>query len=242
MPRYRLDIEYDGTDFSGWQVQPNGRSVQEEIEKVLAILAKEKVRVVGAGRTDAGVHAKAQTAHFETQTDLDAYRIRHSLNAMLPEDMVILGMRQVPPDFHARFSAKHRQYAYRISLKERALQRAYFWHVSYKVDWDKIRPLLLQIEGEHDFKAFCATGSDAETTRCNVHFFSLEQNGDEIVFTIRADRFLYKMVRSLVGTLVDIGRGRLPEQNLAQALLSGERKLAGDTAPAKGLVLVEVGY
>lgn len=242
MPNYRLVIEYDGTKISGWQIQPNGRSVQEDLEKCLAILLKEKVKVVGAGRTDAGVHASGQVAHFISDKPMDVRKIRNSLNGMLEKDITIHSLEEAASDFHARYSAKYREYHYHIYTGKKSLYRDYLWGITHSVDWEKVEAQLPYLTGKHNFEAFCASGSEAKTKDCNIHFVKLEKNGNDIVIKIRANRFLYKMVRSLVGTLVDIGKGSLPEENLKKALETGERSLVGATAPAKGLVLVEVGY
>lgn len=242
MANYRLDIEYDGTNMSGWQVQPNARSVQGDIEKVLSLLTKEKIKIIGAGRTDAGVHAYGQVANFHTEGELDIQKLHRSLNAVLSEDIAIKRVSMVPSVFHARYSAKYRQYMYRICAKKTAINRNYQWILSYRVDWEIVQNLLSCLEGEHDFNAFCSSGSDTKNKVCDIQFVSLEQKNGEMVFHIRANRFLYKMVRSVVGTLVDIGRGRLSEDVLQKAISTGNRFLVGNTAPADGLALVEVGY
>jgi tRNA pseudouridine38-40 synthase len=242
MPNYRLDIEYDGAAFCGWQIQPNGRTVQEDIEKALQVLLKKEVRITGAGRTDAGVHAKGQVAHFFFEKELDIKQISFGLNGILKHDIVIHKMTVAPDSFHARYSAIYRQYCYKIHLGRTAIHRDFCWELFYKVDWDLVRPLLSVLTGKHNFNAFCASNSDTQNRVCDVLFFSFESNGKEIIFHIRANRFLYKMVRSVIGTLVDIGRGQLPKENLEKSLQTGDRRLVGATAPAKGLTLEEVGY
>lgn len=243
MPTYRLDIAYDGTGFAGWQIQPGQRTVQEELEKALSVLVREKVRLTGAGRTDAGVHAQGQVASFQTQTAIaNEQRTLHALNCILDLDVSVRALARASDGFNARFSARFREYAYTIILSKSPLQRDLEWHLRYRVDWDLVASLVPMFMGSHDFSAFCASGSESRDRRCEVLFFSLETTEVRKVFHIRANRFLYRMVRSIVGTLVDIGRGELPRENLAEALKTGDRRLVGDTAPAKGLTLVEVGY
>jgi len=243
MPTYRLDIAYDGTRFAGWQIQPGQRTVQEELEKALSVLVREKVRLTGAGRTDTGVHARGQVASFRTQTDIaDEPHTLHSLNCILDQDVSVQALQRMPDDFNARYSARFREYAYTIILRKSPLERNVEWYLRYRVDWTLVESLLPTFMGSHDFSAFCASGSESRNRRCEIRFFSLEADEVRKVFHIRADRFLYRMVRSIIGTLIDIGRGELPIENLRKALETGDRRLVGDTAPSKGLTLVEVGY
>jgi len=243
MPTYRLDLAYDGTDLFGWQTQLNRRTVQEDLEKALGTILREPVRIIGAGRTDAGVHAIGQVASFRTQQEIpDEKRVLHSLNGILNRDIAVRQLSRAPNDFHARHSARYRQYAYSILLQKPALRRQYSWFLRYSVNWTCIEELLPVLTGPHDFRAFCSSDSATKDTHCDIAFFSLEHKGFEKVFHVRANRFLYRMVRSLVGTLIDIGRGDLPIENLSKALESGDRTLVGDTAPARGLTMVEVGY
>lgn len=242
MPNYRLDIEYEGTDFCGWQTQKTGRSVQEEMEKVLGVLLGRETSVVGAGRTDAGVHALGQVAHFFSLRSLETDRFKNSLNGLLPKDVTIHSVAEVPDDFHARFSAISREYRYHIRTGLTAVNRHFCWVMQYPVDWKAVKDLLPLVKGSHDFHAFCSSRSSLRNRECQVHSFSLATHGNEILFHISANRFVHKMVRSLVGTMIDIGRGWLPQENLALALRTGDRRLVGQTAPAKGLFLVKVGY
>jgi tRNA pseudouridine38-40 synthase len=243
MPTYRLDVAYDGTNLFGWQIQPGRRTVQEDLENALGVILRTKIRIIGAGRTDTGVHARGQVASFRIDGEISNERkVLHSLNCILPEDIAVLDFRKAPDEFHARFSAQYREYAYSIALVKPTTDRLNRWHLRYIVDWGLIDELLPTLIGAHDFTAFCASGSSTRDKRCEVLFFSLEQAAIEKVFHIRSNRFLYRMVRSVVGTLIDIGRGELPAENLQKALDTGDRSLIGDTAPARGLTLVEVGY
>ncbi len=242
MKNYRIEIEYDGTDFSGWQIQPNASTVQETIEKGLSVILKEPVKIIGASRTDAGVHASYQVANFYTKQEFEIRRMFKSINSILPKTIAIKNLEQVDKDFHSRYSASYRQYVYRIRTQKVALNRNLCWINRYDIDWDMVEKSSKLIIGEHDFSAFCSAGSSAVNKVCNVSIFSLEKERDEILFHIRANRFLYKMVRSLVGTLVDIGRNRIPPDSLAKALETGDRNLVGNTAPASGLTLVDIGY
>jgi len=240
--RYFFRVEYDGTRFCGWQYQPNGISVQQLIDEALTIILRTPCVVVGAGRTDAGVHARAQGAHFDAPEEIDAARVTKSLNALLPNDIAVYGMTPVRPDFHARYSAVSRQYKYYFSEKKTPLNFKRAWPIYYPIDWGLVEREAASICGSHDFTAFCSSGADSDNKVCSVTraAFSINENGMR-VFTIEANRFIYKMVRSLVGTLVDMGRGRLGGA-MESIIGSRNRSLVGETAPACGLVLERVAY
>jgi len=242
--RYFFRVEYDGTRFCGWQNQPNGISVQQLIEEALSIALRFPCPIVGAGRTDAGVHARAQGVHFDAPDDLnvDTERLTVSLNALLPPDIAVYGMVSVRPDFHARYSAVSRRYIYYFSDRKSPLNYKRVWMVYYPIDWERVALEAGRIAGRHDFTAFCSSGADSDDKECDVAFVALScgENGVR-TFTIEANRFIYKMVRSLVGTLVDIGRGRI-DAAMDAIIGSRDRNMAGETAPACGLVLERVGY
>jgi tRNA pseudouridine38-40 synthase len=237
-----LEIEYDGTSFSGWQVQPKRRTVQKEIENRLAEILRGKSNLIGAGRTDAGVHALAQVANFKTKSKLKIENILKGLNSLLPADIVIKNIKEVNEKFHARFSAKRRIYRYRIYLGRTALLRDFVWEIGYRLNLDKMKKATRKILGKHDFSSFCVAKSSKENNICKVLKALWRKKGNELVFEIEADRFLHSMVRALVGTLVDVGRGRFSVYDFKKILLSKDRKRAGLTAPAKGLYLVKVKY
>jgi tRNA pseudouridine38-40 synthase len=239
--RYFLRVEYDGTNFGGWQNQPSVISVQEVLEKALSVALRNQVQVTGAGRTDAGVHATAQAVHFDFEGPIDLKKVQLSLNALLPRDVAVYNMAQVDAAFHARFSANARQYKYYFCLRKKPLLSKRVWMVYTRVDWDLVRKNSTDLLGKHDFTTFRASGAGSDNAVCTVKKVSFDEVGECFVFTIEADRFIYKMVRSIVGTLVDIGRGRL-SSTMAEIIASRNRSRAGSTAPPFGLVLDQVTY
>ena len=239
----KLTLEYDGTDFVGWQYQTNGRSVQEIVEKALSQILREEIKVVGAGRTDSGVHAKGQVASFTLESSLDCNAIVRGLNGVLPDDVAALDVKDVADGFNARYDAKSRSYQYVIVNRPSVLSRRFAWVIGYKLDIDAMRGCLDEIRGTHSFESFCKVDSNVEHHRCAVLHASWEERAEqEFVFEITANRFLYGMVRALVGTMVDIGRGHTPQSSFKQILESKDRRNAGVSAPSKGLFLIHVDY
>jgi tRNA pseudouridine38-40 synthase len=238
----RLEIEYDGTNFSGWQIQPKRRTIQEEIEKGLEKILKEKVNLIGAGRTDAGVHALGQVANFKTKNKLKIENILKGLNSLLPTDIVVKNMKEADEKFHARLSTKSRIYKYRVYLGKSGLLRNFVWEVGYRLNLDKMKKATRKILGRHDFSSFCVAKSSKRSNMCNILKADWRKARDELVFEIEADRFLHSMVRVLVGTIVGVGRGYFSISDFKKILLSKDRRKAGLTAPAKGLYLVKVKY
>ncbi|MDO4544054.1 MAG: tRNA pseudouridine(38-40) synthase TruA [Clostridia bacterium] len=244
MRRIRCIIQYDGTNYVGWQVQPNGVSVQEKIEAALFKVVKEKVRIHGSGRTDSGVHARAQVAHFDTEAKMPADKLAIALNGFLPPDIRILYSEQAPDDFHARFSAKKKQYRYTIQLGAHAdvFLRNTALHLHSVPDvalMDEAAKLCL---GEHDFRSFMAVNTKMENTVRELYVSKWTQDGNLLHYDVEGNGFLYNMVRILVGTMLEIGRGRLPVSAMSAALLAADRTNAGATAPAHGLMLMRVCY
>ena len=239
--RYFFRVEYDGTQFGGWQCQTNAPSVQEALNKAFATITRQPCAVVGAGRTDAGVHARAQGAHVDVDGPLDIDKCELSVNAVLPRDIAIYHLQPVRPDFHARYSAKRRRYRYYMAGRKSPLLYKRVWMLFHRVDWDKVRGAVPSLLGKHDFGAFCASGSSAKTMTCTVVRSELSDTPEGHVFVIEADRFLYKMVRTIVGTLIDMGRGKILRP-MDEIIAAGDRSLAGETAPACGLVLDNVEY
>ena len=239
--RYFCRISYDGTPFCGWQRQPGGRSIQQLLEQAAAVILRRPVGFTGAGRTDAGVHARAQGAHFDCEAPLDPGRFTQSMNALLPPEIAVYGVVPVASSFHARFSAVRRAYRYTICLRKSPLLRHRAWHVAWRIDWERLGEEAAALRGEHDFRTFCSSGSGSATAVCRVTDAVIVPEDECMVFSIEADRFVYRMVRSIVGTLVDIGRGeqRLPMKDIVD---SKDRSLAGTTAPPCGLVLDNVVY
>ncbi len=242
MRNIKLTIEYDGSRYAGWQRQENAPTVQEEIEKSLSRILQQRIVVHGAGRTDAGVHARGQVAHFTTSTFLDPFRILGGLNGTLPEDIIVRRAEEVPLDFHARFSAKSRSYSYTITLVPSALLRKYAWYVPHRLETAQLDRAAGSIVGTRSFRSFCRVQPDVNHYFCAVSeaFWSVEC--EVLKFRITANRFLHGMVRGLVGTMVDVARGHLTMDEYDRLLRQGERSDAGQSAPARGLVLEEVTY
>lgn len=240
----RLVVEYDGTRYHGWQAQPCVPTVQGVIEDILSKVLQVRIRVTAAGRTDAGVHAVAQVASFrlcETQSDCDW---QYLLNRLLPRDISIRSAERVTNDFHPRFSARTKQYKYRIlNRRDRsgiAWNRA--WHVWENLSIHAMQDAVGQFYGTHDFSSFRCMPSQTEKTVCTVNLFEVICHDDFITFTVEADRFLKQMVRVMVGTCVDVGTGKILSSNIANILEARDRCRAGRTAPPQGLYLVNVQY
>jgi len=238
----KLEIEYEGTDFSGWQIQPKLRTVQGEIQDKLQTILGHKINLIGAGRTDVGVHALGQAANFKTTSEVSKNSIINGLNGLLPDDIVIKRIEEVDLNFNSRYDAKSRLYKYRIYLGRTAILRKYVWEVLYSLNLENIFEATKKIEGEHDFSSFCVAESTKDNNACRVFSAIWEKSEDELIFKIEADRFLHAMVRSLVGTLVEVGRGYFSASDFVNIMEAKDRKKAGPTAPACGLYLVEVKY
>jgi tRNA pseudouridine38-40 synthase len=244
MPTYRLLIEYNGTDFHGWQIQPGERTVQEEIEKALQVALRQSVRLTGAGRTDAGVHARGQVAHFTTDDTIDPLRLRGSLNGLLDSDIAVQEVSKENDRFHSRFDATERIYVYQISTRPRALDVHMRLVLHSPPDFSVMNDAAETLLGRHDFSAFCRTASETRNRICVVDRASwqAEWRIGDFRFVIAADRFLHGMVRAIVGTLLEIGRGKRPTNDIERIFERMDRREAGPAAPAKGLVLQEVKY
>lgn len=242
---YKLVLEYDGSNYHGWQRQRGVLTIQEVVETRLAIMTQAPVRLTGAGRTDAGVHAKGQVANFFSETRIPSERLRHGLNGLLPDDVVALDLTLVSIRFHARFHARSKVYAYKINNGPMppAMGRQYGWHIGQPLSWDAMERCLRLLEGRHDFSSFRATGSDVRSSERTVLSTGITSAGENTqVITIEANGFLRYMVRNIVGTLVDVGRGKLTAEEFSAVLAARDRKKAGMTAPARGLCLQEVRY
>ncbi|MBI5214820.1 MAG: tRNA pseudouridine(38-40) synthase TruA [Ignavibacteriae bacterium] len=237
-----LTIEYDGEQYVGWQRQLNGKSIQGEIENALKTILQEQVNVIGAGRTDAGVHARGQVANFQTNTSLELYQIKSALNSSLSDDIVVHDAVDVEEDFHARYNAKQRVYKYFIRQNESALERKYSWFVRYELDIERMREVAQTILGEHDFEGFAKVGSDVKHFVCHVSMSEWQVGEKRLTYTISADRFLRGMVRALVGTMIDVGRGFLSPDIFKERLDNRLKYEPRSAAPAHGLVLEQVFY
>ncbi len=245
--RYKITIEYDGTNLVGWQKQQEGKSAQEYLETALFNFAHQKPEIYAAGRTDAGVHALAQVAHFDLNTDMELFRIREAFNANLRDmqaPVAVINVEQAPADFHARFSAIGRGYIYRI-LNRRArtvLLENRVWHVGFPLDVDLMRDGARHLLGHHDFSSFRGAGCQALSPLKTLDKLEIIQNGDEIDFIVEARSFLYHQVRNMVGTLKMVGDKHLTPDDVKTILESKCRAKAGVTAPACGLYLNKVMY
>jgi tRNA pseudouridine38-40 synthase len=242
MRNVKLVIEYDGTNFCGWQRQPNVRTVQEELERSLSNIAQETVILNSSGRTDTGVHALGQVANFKTQSLLPIKTFVSGGNAFLPSDVRILEAQDVEMDFNARYSARSRCYRYAISKRPVAIDRNYAWYVSAPLDVMALQKASDYLIGEKDFQSFCQAKADVSHYICNVVSAVWKEEADRLLFEIIANRFLHNMVRIIVGTLVNVGRGKNTSEMVLEILAARDRCLAGSTAPARGLFLVRVNY
>ena len=247
---YKLTIQYDGTDFHGWQVQSNQRTVQGELERVLSLLEDAEVHVAGSGRTDAGVHAEGQVANVKLERGFKPQKLRSAINGNLRSDVRIINVEKTDDDFHARFSAKGKTYVYRVmnSPVISPFWSRYSHHDSRPLDVAKMNEKARFFLGEHDWTAFSNANSDSENKVRNIQAFDIESTWDArsnasiIEFRITGNGFLRYMVRSIVGTLLEVGRGERDPDTIQAAIVSGDRDLAGVTAPANGLTLLEVQY
>jgi len=239
-----LTIAYDGTNYCGWQVQPNGITIEEVVNKALSKLTGENIVVIGASRTDSGVHAMGNVAVFDTNTTIPPERIAMAVNRILPEDIVVVKSEEVPLDFHPRYCDCEKTYEYhivntRIPIPTKRLTN-YF--VSYELDIEKMREGASYLVGEHDFASFCNIKTDVESTVRTVKELEILKNGNEITIRISGNGFLYNMVRIIVGTLIRVGRGFYEPKQVKEILEAKNRKAAGVTAPPHGLMLMEIRY
>ena len=240
----KITVEYDGTNYHGWQMQPNGESIQSVLERAVSTFLGTATRVIGSGRTDAGVHALGQVANFFSAKDYEPHRIRRGLNALTPFDISIKEVEIVPDSFDARRDGRSRVYEYCILNRPTAspfyLNRA--WHLHEPLNVEAMRAAMPCLIGEHDFTSFRAAGCEATHPVREVYRTSLEQRGELLVYTIEATAFLRHMVRNIIGTLVEVGRGMRTPQSFNALLVAHDRTQAGSTAPPHGLFLVEVKY
>jgi len=240
----KLTVEYDGTNYHGWQFQANCEAVQAVLERAISTFLRTPTRVIGSGRTDAGVHALGQVVSFSTDQELTAHRIRRALNALTPDDVTIKKVEFVPDSFDPRRDARSRVYEYHILNRPTRspflLRRA--WHLHQPLNLDAMRAAIRCLVGEHDFSSFRAAGCDAEHAIRRIFRTELERRGDLVIFTVEATAFLRHMVRAIVGTLVEVGHGLRTPESFHELLERRDRSQAGDTAPAHGLYLLEVKY
>ena len=244
MPTVRVVLEYDGSRYAGWQRQPDQPTIQEAVETALFQLTQETVSVIGAGRTDSGVHAVGQVASFRIGRQWTPREWLRGLNARLPEDIAVRSAAIVADDFHARYAARGKLYEYRIlNRPERpALDRAHVWHIHKPLDVSAMERAATHLVGSHDFSSFEGTLTDKEDPICNLRHLNLERHDDNIAIQAYADRFLKHMVRAIVGTLVEVGHGQRTAESLERVLGAKDRTAAGRTAPPHGLFLLRVDY
>ena len=244
MKRVKLTVAYDGTNYCGWQVQPNGITVQEVLNQCLSEFTGENIETIGASRTDAGVHALGNVAVFDTEMRMPGDKFSFALNQRLPEDIRIQKSEEVDADFHPRYVKSQKTYEYRI-LNCRfpiPIERFYSHFTYIPLDVDKMKEAASYLIGEHDFKSFCGTGAQVKTTVRTVKEIQIEKSGDRITIRITGEGFLYNMVRIIAGTLMDIGGGLYPPEKMKEILEAKDRKKAGPTAPARGLTLMKIQY
>ena len=242
MKRVMLIVAYDGTNYHGWQMQPNAVTIEQILNEKLSELLKEDIQVIGASRTDAGVHAEGNVAVFDTNTSIPGEKISYALNHLLPEDIVIQESFEVEPDFHPRKCDSIKTYQYRILNRNFNLpvkgRNAY--HFYRKLDLDKMREAAAYFVGKHDFKNFCSSHTQAKSTIRIIYSFDIEEEDEEIVLTVSGNGFLYNMVRMLTGTLLDVGMGRMSPDKIPELLAAKERVHSPNTAPARGLTLLDI--
>ena len=237
MRRIKLTVAYDGTDYCGWQIQPNGITVEEVLNKALSDLTKETVKVIGASRTDAGVHARGNVAVFDTKSPIPPERIAYAVNALLPDDIVVMRSEEVGCDWHPRYQNSIKTYEYTIVNREMPdpLRRRDSWFVSFPLDIDDMKKAARYFIGEHDFKTFCSVHTGVKTTVRRIDSLDVEKKGERIKIRISGNGFLYNMVRIIAGTLVEVGRGAFAPSEVKEMLEQKERGRAGATARRKVL-------
>jgi tRNA pseudouridine38-40 synthase len=244
--RIKCTLSYDGTHFFGYQIQPGKRTVQGELERVLEQMHKGKaIRVTASGRTDAGVHAYGQVIHFDTFLSLSSDQWKKALNAQLPDDIVIKDVQEADPSFHARFSAKAKEYRYKVRIAQErdVFLRNYCYHYPYPLDMEAMRRALRLIEGTHDFTSFCSAKTDVDDRVRTIYKADMTVRDDDLLeFCFIGNGFLYNMVRIIVGTILEVGQGKRSIDSISHAFAAKDRRFAGKTAPPQGLYLWRVYY
>lgn len=242
MHNYKLLVQYDGTQYAGWQIQKNARTIQEEISKAIKIILKEEINLIGSGRTDAGVHALGQTANFRTETAINLFRFKHQLNSILPKDISVIQIDETSLDFHARYDAKKRSYIYLFSLIKSPFLYRYSFFYHNKIECNSLNSLSKSLIGQNDFTSFSIKKCDTENKICNVYDISWKYTRDLIFFKIEADRYLHGMVRAIIGTLLYCSEKKYDEKFIEKIIAQKDREAAGESVPANGLFLFKVRY
>jgi len=241
--RFFITLSYDGTRYHGWQIQPNGDSVQQRLQEALSTLLRKPVEVVGAGRTDTGVHARMMVAHFDWEETIDGKQLAYKLNKLLPGDIAVKEVRQVEDDMHARFSATSRTYHYFIHTRKDPFLQAYSWQIPFALDFEKMNEAAKVLLEYKDFTSFSKVNTDTKTNLCDLkEAFWEEVEPGQWRFTITANRFLRNMVRAIVGTLVEVGRDRISIEEMRHIIEAKDRCQAGESVPGKALFLVDIKY
>lgn len=244
MKRYMLEVAYDGTNYCGWQVQPGKATIEGELNKALSDLLKQEIEVIGASRTDSGVHGLGNVAVFDAETRIPGEKLKYALNQRLPEDIRVQTSREVASDFHPRHCDSKKTYEYRILCREVELptERLYAYFTYRKLNLERMQRAATYVVGEHDFKSFCSAGSQVKETVRTVYSLTVEQEEDLIKIRITGSGFLYNMVRIIAGTLMEVGVGAIEPDEMREIIAGCDRGLAGPTAPARGLRLVKIEY
>ena len=244
MRRIRLKVAYDGTNYCGWQIQPNGITIEEVLNKAIGKVTGEKIAVIGASRTDSGVHARGNIAVFDTNSPIPGDRFSYALNQKLPDDIVVVRSDEVEADWHPRYQETYKTYEYHIINSDIKIptKRLYNCFVSFPLDVEKMRQGAQYLMGEHDFAAFCCIRTNAKTTVRTITELNIDKNEDEIVIRVSGNGFLYNMVRIIAGVLIRVGRGFYEPEMVKELLEGRERKKEAVTAPAQGLCLMEIRY
>ncbi len=242
MNNYKLTIQYDGTAYFGWQIQKNQITIQQKITESIEIILREKVNLIGSGRTDTGVHALGQVANFRTGSELDQYKFIYSLNSVLPPDISVTNIEKVSENFHSRFDAKKRIYIYLITRLKSPIYRNYSHYYHSAVDCDRLNKLSESVVGRYDFSSFSKKNSDTANKICEIYEAHWKQSRSLILFYISADRFLHGMVRAVAGTLLHALKRNLGNSYILQVINSKNREDAAEAVPAKGLFLYKVKY
>ena len=244
MKRIRLIVAYDGTDYCGWQLQPNGITIEEVLNRELSTLLGEKIQVIGASRTDSGVHSLGNVAVFDTSSRIPPEKISYALNQRLPEDIVVQESAEVPGDWHPRYCKSKKTYEYRIlnrNFRDPNVRRnTYFYH--RPLNLEAMQQAGVYFQGEHDFKSFCSIGTQAKTTIRTLYSLTVERKEDIITIRITGNGFLYNMVRIIAGTLIQVGAGMIVPDEIPELLQCADRNAAGPTAPAEGLTMIGIEY
>lgn len=244
MKRVKIIVSYDGTNYCGWQIQQNGITVEEVLNKTISELVGEEIAVIGASRTDSGVHAMGNVAVFDTESQIPSEKMSFALNQRLPEDIRIQSSCEVPLDWHPRYCDTRKTYEYRILNRKISIptERLYSHFFYYPLDVEKMQQAADYLVGEHDFKSFCSARSQVENTVRTIYYLRVEKEGDLIRIRINGNGFLYNMVRIIAGTLIKVGTGMYPPEHMKEILDAKDRRMAGPKAEARGLTLLEIEY